>query len=300
MSRPFYTLDVFTDQPLQGNPLAVVMDAEDMTGERMQAVAREFNLSETVFVLPPRNAVNSARIRIFTPARELPFAGHPTVGAAVLLAELRAPEILARQHLGIVIEEEIGLVQCTARKVAGKTRASFDLPRLPAPAGMPPSLPALAAALRLAPADIGFANHRPSQFSAGVAFSFVPVRDLEAVARAWPDLAAWDEAFGEDGAAFVYTREAVQPASAFHARMFAPGLGMMEDPATGSAVAAFAGVLQAFEAYPDGDQTVVVEQGFEMGRPSLITLGLDIAGGQLIAASIGGGAVIVSRGTLAL
>lgn len=300
MSRPFYTLDVFTDQPLQGNPLAVVMDAEDMSGELMQAVAREFNLSETVFVLPPRDAVNSARLRIFTPARELPFAGHPTVGAAVLLAELRAPEILARQHLGIVIEEEIGLIHCTARKVGGKTRASFDLPRLPAPAGTPADLQVLAAALRLAPHDIGFDNHRPSLFSAGLPFCFVPVRDLDAAARAWPDPAAWDEAFGEEGAAFVYTRETVQPGNGFHARMFAPGMGMTEDPATGSAAAAFAGVLQTFEAYPDGDQTVVVEQGFEMGRPSLITLGLDIAGGQLAAGSIGGGAVIVSRGTLAL
>ena len=114
MRRRFHTLDVFTDQPLAGNPLAVVLDAEGLDTDRMQAVAREFNLSETVFVLEPRDPVNSARIRIFTPGRELPFAGHPTVGTAVLLAETRGPEIVARQDLALVLEEEVGLVHCVA------------------------------------------------------------------------------------------------------------------------------------------------------------------------------------------
>ena len=300
MTRTFYTLDVFTESALEGNPLAVVTDAEGLDTARMQAIAREFNLSETVFVLPPHDPVNSARIRIFTPANELPFAGHPTVGAAVLLAQLRAPEILARQHLALVIEETVGPVHCIARKVKGATRASFTVPKLPVPAGDAPSDAAIAAALGLDPADIGFADHRPSVFSAGVPFSFVPVTGLEAAGRAWPNHSRWAETFGRIGGAFVYTRATQHPEAQIHARMFAPLMGITEDPATGSAVAALAGVLMRHESFADGDHTVLVEQGVEMGRPSFITLGLDVEGGALVSASIGGAAVVVSQGTLSL
>ncbi len=300
MKRAFYTLDVFTDSPLQGNPLAVVLDSEGLETDRMQALAREFNLSETVFVLPPRDPINSARIRIFTPALELPFAGHPTVGTAVLLAGLRAPGILARQDLALVIEEQVGSVACIARKVQGVTRASFTLPRAPELAGIPQTAAVVAAALDLEPDEIGFDDHVPTIFSAGVPFTFVPVRDLAAAGRAWPNLTCWQDGFGETGSVFVYTRESTREGSAFHARMFAPDKGIAEDPATGSAVAAFAGVLMRFEQFADGDHTLVIEQGIEMERPSLITLGLDVADGKLISASIGGAAVIVSQGTLEL
>ena len=116
MSHPYAILDVFTERALEGNPLAVVFDADDLDPPRMQAIAREFNLSETAFVLSPRDPVRSGRIRIFTPTRELPFAGHPTVGAAVILAERRAPEIIARQDLSVILEEEIGVVSCVVRR----------------------------------------------------------------------------------------------------------------------------------------------------------------------------------------
>lgn len=299
MTRPFYTLDVFTDTALQGNPLAVVTEAEGLDAVRMQAIAREFNVSETVFVFAPRDAVNSARIRIFTPARELPFAGHPTVGTAVLLAQLRAPEILARQDLAVVLEEEVGLVHCLARKVKGVVRASFTLPRLPEHIGPAPASDIVAKALELAVEDIGFGSHRPGVFSAGVPFTFVPVRSLDAAARAWPNLAVWSDTF-TTGGVFVYTDSAVNPGSDLHARMFAPDMGMPEDPATGSAVAALAGVLVQEGDFADGDHTLVIEQGVEMERPSFITLGLDMAGGRLISASIGGAAVIVAQGQVAL
>lgn len=174
MSRPYFVLDVFTDTALAGNPLAVVIEADGLDEARMQAIAREFNLSETVFVLDPRDPVNSARVRIFTPVRELRFAGHPTVGAAVLLAGLRAPEVLARQDLALVIEEAIGPVHCIVRKNKGTTRASFTLPRLPEPAGEVAADEAIAAALGLAPEDIGFGVHRPCIMSAGNPFTFVP------------------------------------------------------------------------------------------------------------------------------
>lgn len=292
MRRRFHTLDVFTDQALAGNPLAVVQDAEDLDTARMQAIAREFNLSETVFVLPPRDPVNSARIRIFTPGRELPFAGHPTIGTAVLLAELRAPEIVARQDLSIVLEEEVGLVHCTARRVKGRSRASFTLPRLPEEAGQPLPDAALAAALSIDAAEIGFDRHRPALISAGVPYTLVPLASVAAVDRAWPDLGGWPDNLET----YVYARDR----DGFQARMFAPTFGIPEDPATGSAAAAFAGAVMRFEAPADGDHTVLIRQGVAMGRPSLIVLGLEVAGGALASASIGGGAVIVSEGTVDL
>ncbi len=296
MKRRFFTLDVFTDTPLSGNPLAVVFDADGLDGARMQAIAREFNLSETVFVLAPKDPVNTARVRIFTPGRELPFAGHPTVGTAVLIAEQRAPEMIGRQDLSIVLEEEIGDVGCIVRRHEGRTRASFTLPRLPLPAGEPPAVADLAHALSIATDDIGFGGHRPVRLSAGVPFTLVPLSSVEAVDRAKPDMAHWPD----DLETFVYARIETGTALAFHARMFAPTFGIPEDPATGSAVAAFAGLLPQAEGLGDGDHTITIRQGFAMGRPSLITLGLDIEKGGLASASIGGHAVVVTDGMLHL
>lgn len=301
MRLKFFTLDVFTDTALAGNPLAVVLDAADLDTARMQAIAREFNLSETVFVLTPRSPLSTARIRIFTPGRELPFAGHPTVGTAVLLGELRAPELLAREDIAVALEEEVGLVTCTVRHLPGQApRASFGLPRLPQEIGAAAPVADIAAALSLSADDIGFDDHVPTLFSAGVGFTFVPLRSRAAVARAKPDPTRWTGVIGpaDHANAFVYCREVAREGSQFHARMFAPEMGIGEDPATGSAVAAFAGVVMRFDRPGEGDHTILVEQGFEMGRPSLITLGLDVADGALASASIGGHAVIVQQGTI--
>ncbi len=125
MRLAYHLLDVFTDVALAGNPLAVVSDADGVSAEQMQAIAREFNLSETVFLLTPRVKLHSARLRIFTPTHELPFAGHPTIGAACLIAFLRAPEMLGRQPLHLVLEEEIGLVGCDVSRFRGAVRAHF-------------------------------------------------------------------------------------------------------------------------------------------------------------------------------
>jgi trans-2,3-dihydro-3-hydroxyanthranilate isomerase len=297
MRRAFYTLDVFTETRFAGNPLAVVRDAQGLSEARMQAIAREFNLSETVFVLPPRDPVNTALIRIFTPRSELPFAGHPTIGAAILIAELDAPEMLAAQHLSIVLEEKVGAVACTVRRKDSLSRAHFALPRLPEAIGQAGGVAAIAAAVGLAASDIGFDGHAPSLYSAGVGFTFVPVATQEAIARARPAPDRWD-AIGPDDHpnAFLYTREVERKGSAFHARMFAPSLGVAEDPATGSAVAAFAGVVMQYEEPRDGDHGFVIEQGIEMGRPSFITLGMEVAQGALVGATIGGAAVRVAEG----
>jgi trans-2,3-dihydro-3-hydroxyanthranilate isomerase len=288
MRRRFVTLDVFTQRRFAGNPLAVVLDAGGIDGATMQAVAREFGHPETVFVLA--FAERRARIRIFTPVRELPFAGHPTVGTALLLggqAGLAAGDEL-------VLEEGIGPVRCT---VEAGGQARFALPQLPARDGEAAAAAELAAALSLAPADIGFGRLRPSRWSAGLPCTLVPVASLTAVARARPDLSRFEAAFGE-APVYVFCAESIDPAHDFHARMFAPALGVPEDPATGSAAAAFAGLYAAEAGLADGAHTLAIEQGYEMGRPSLIRLTLTIASGRLHDASIGGAAVVVTEGTI--
>ncbi len=299
MRRNYHTLDVFTDTPFAGNPLAVVLDAGGLDDARMQQIAREFNLPETVFVLDPRDPVNSAALRIFTPGRELPFAGHPTVGAAALLAHLRAPQLLAAQDLRLVLEEKVGDVVCIARHRRGQALASyFTLPRLPQPAGAAPSAAQLAESLGLEASDIGFGAHRPTVYGAGVEFLFAPIASAAAIAKASPDRTLW----GADGGpgVYLYTRETTRDGAAYHARMFASGWGIREDPATGSAASAFAGVVMEFDRPADGEHVLVIEQGVEMGRPSMIALGLEVEGGAIKSASIGGSAVLIAEGTIDL
>ncbi len=299
MPYPYVVLDVFTGRPLCGNPLAVVFDAAEFDETRMQAIAREFNLSETAFVLPAQNPVHSARLRIFTASRELPFAGHPTVGAAVALAYRAADGNPQRYEQVVVLEEEIGPVRCGVfMKGARAGHAIFDAPRVPQSLAGEPDRDAIAAALGLIPAEIGFENHRPSTFTAGLAFTFVPVRDLAAIARLRPAPDRWSVAFGASGGAYVYCRQTETPDGDFHARMFAPSFGFNEDPATGSAAAAFAGVVHRFDQPPPGRHRHVIEQGFEMGRPSAIVLELDVENGAIAAVRVGGDAVVVAEGSL--
>jgi trans-2,3-dihydro-3-hydroxyanthranilate isomerase len=298
----YAVLDVFTDTPLVGNPLAVVLDAGGLDDARMLAIAAEFNLSETVFVLPPVNPVHTAALRIFTPRKELPFAGHPTVGTAVYLAGERQKEGAGVAESVVILEEQVGPVRCGVflKTMQDRTggHAIFDLPRNPEPVRGRLDREAVAAALGLVPAEIGFENHEPSAFSAGNAFTFVPVRDLEAIGKAVPRASLWTSGLGEDAVAYVYTRSTVGVGRQFHARCFAPTFGIAEDPATGSAAAAFAGVIHRFDAHPAGSHRFVIEQGFEMGRPSLITLEVDIEVDGIAAARIGGDAVVVAEGLL--
>jgi len=298
MPRAYRLLDVFTATPLAGNPLAVVLDADGLDDERMQAIAGEFNLPETVFVFEPRDPVNTAAVRIFTPGRELPFAGHPTIGAAALIAHLRAPQMLAAQDLRLVLEEKVGDVVCTARHRRGQAlAASFTLPRLPKEIAPAPTIEEIAAGLGLAPADIGFGDHRPVVYSAGVDFLFAPLADIGALARVDPDRRRWG---ADNGPAIYCYTPGGDGGVDFRARMFASGWGIREDPATGSAVAAFAGVVMRFAPVGDGESTLVIDQGVEMGRPSRIALGLEVDGGALVAATIGGPAVLIGEGTLDL
>lgn len=297
MRRRFVTLDVFTTRRFAGNPLAVVLDCEGLDDAAMQAVAREFNLSETVFVLPPSDERFRARLRIFTPGQELPFAGHPTVGTAVLLA-LHDASGGDAQMFGL--EESIGTVPCIVeRRRDGEGYARFRLPRLPEALGDEPSVAEAAWSIGLDPSVIGFDRHLPSRHSAGNPFTFIPVNGLDAVGRAGRNVEALTKLPGTGTGIYVYSRQTAVPGRHFHARMFSgPKTGIPEDPATGSAAAAFAGVLMQFEPLGEGEHSFVVEQGYEMGRPSEIDLQIAIREGALASAEIGGSAVVISEGTI--
>jgi trans-2,3-dihydro-3-hydroxyanthranilate isomerase len=237
-------------------------------------------------------------VRIFTPANELPFAGHPTVGAAVCLARERF-DGPGEHDAVVVLEEGVGLVRCGVRISDGVGFAEFDCPKLPERVGEAAAKKPVAAALGLEPTEIGFENHVPSIWSAGVPFHFVPLRNMGVLAKAVVHRAAWEPAFKE-GSAFLYTRETEGHEHSFRARMFAPVMGIDEDPATGSAVAAFAGLLHGFDDLPDGEHVAIFEQGYEMGRPSLVRLEITVGGGALTAVRIGGNAVEVAAGVLAV
>jgi trans-2,3-dihydro-3-hydroxyanthranilate isomerase len=292
MRRRFFTLDVFTDRRFTGNPLAVVLEPDGLDTDAMQAIAREFGHPETVFVLPPADKANRARLRIFTPTRELQFAGHPTVGTAVLLGRLDG----GAGERAIVLEEGIGAVRCRVAPIDElRGQAAFDIPSLPSESGPAPATDAIATALGVDTRDIGFGAFRPARWTAGNAFVFVPVSGLAAIRRARPDAARF-EALGSP--AYVFCGETLDTGHDYRARMFAPQFGIAEDPATGSAAAAFAGVI-ATQARPvDGKHEVVVAQGYEMGRPSRIEIGIAIKGGTLASATVGGDAVIVTEGTI--
>jgi len=293
----FHTLDVFTDTPFGGNPLAVVLDADDLSGERMQVIAAEFNLSETVFVLKPAQAgPNRRKVRIFTPQAELPFAGHPTVGASFLLAKLRLVELDAADPV-MVLEEGVGDVPVKVRSGPdGPLATQMSVPRMPERGPQPPSRADVAAMLSLAEADL-LPGH--AAYSCGVPFLFVPVRDRTTIARAKlrPDL--WEKKLAGWWAksVFPFTTDAVSKDAQVHARMFAPAMGVAEDPATGSAASALAGFLHDQDPR-EGSRHWLIEQGFEMGRPSLIHLEADVAAGKVSAIRVGGSSVLISEGWL--
>lgn len=299
MRRRFYTLDVFTETPLAGNALAVVLDSDGLDTPAMQKIAREFNLSETVFCVPPRDPVNSAGLRIFTPTAELPFAGHPTVGTAILLATLQAPDLIAREDVGLVLEETIGAIACSVRHRRGEAaHARFEVPRLAELWAPPPSDDKLADIFELSVEDIGFAGHRPTCFSAGNPMTFVPLASIAALGRANLDKFSSRQTPAEKSMFYLYTPEAGTGTRSFRSRMVSVGYGVPEDPATGSAAAAFPGAVHANEHLADGDHDCVLHQGVEMGRPSRIGVAFSIEAGRLASTAIGGSAVIVAQGTL--
>jgi trans-2,3-dihydro-3-hydroxyanthranilate isomerase len=298
----YLTADVFTDAAFGGNQLAVFPDAREIPEHRLQDVTREFNYSETTFVYPPDNPAHTRRLRIFTPAAEIPFAGHPTVGTAHVLAMIG--EIpLTGDTTSIVLEEKVGPVRVQIRAKNGTpVFAQLTAAKLPEVGPPPPDRAALAKVLDLDVADLLDDPWMPQALSTGLPFLFVPVASVAAVARARLRMEPWEStlqgAWGSE--VFVFARGGERAGTDFHARMFAPGLSVPEDPATGSACAALGGYLAARDNRRDGTLRWIVEQGFEMGRPSMLEVEADVTAGELTAVRVGGSTVIVSEGMMSI
>lgn len=291
MKLNYLLLDVFTTERLKGNPLAVVLNADPLLDDQMQAIAGEFNLSETVFIKRPQAIRHTAAVRIFTPSVELPFAGHPTVGAAVVLG-------LQTRSSAVRLEEQVGLITCVMEKVGRRTGfARFALPQLPEEVGHAPDKLRIAQTLGIEPEEVGCGIYQPAVYSAGVEFYLIPVRDTGVLRRVKPERRGWNEVYPlGHNAVYVFTETPGEPANQYAARMFSPGMGLGEDPATGAAAAALIGLL-ARHGNP-GQSELRLRQGYEMGRPSTIQLQYRKEGDTLTHGGIGGHAVIVGEGTL--
>ena len=242
-------------------------------------------------------------MRIFTPQREVPFAGHPTIGTAILLAQARTPLVNGASDVIIVLEQEIGTVRVGVRLRAGHAPfAEFDAPKMPEKSGTPAARDRLADALGLLPREIGFENHTALCLAAGNSFAFVPVSTLEAISKARVSAAHWAATFPTTrSTASISIRGSVCTTTPTSTRACSRRrFGIAEDPATGSAAVCLASVVHGFDGLPDGAHRRVIEQGHEMGRPSSIVLTLMVDGGRLETVRIGGSAVRVVEGTLAI
>ena len=299
-SYRFLTADVFTERAFGGNQLAVLPDARGLDDAQMQAIAREFNLSETVFVLPAEEHNHFRRLRIFTPGQELPFAGHPTIGAAFVLASI--DEIhLTGEATHIVFEEGAGPVPVSiASRDGTPVAAMLTAPRIPRPGPAPPDTAVLAAILSLKSDELLRDRWKPEAFSCGVPFLFVAVRDRVVLASIELRMSDWETSLRDYWAPsiFAFCRDPEGPTSDFRARMFAPDMGISEDPATGAAVAAFAGYLGTRIEDASERHAWTIEQGFEMGRPSILELEAEFGAGAISAVRVGGSSVLVSEGAI--
>ena len=303
MSLHYYTADVFTDRPFGGNQLAVFPDATDIPEELLLPITREFNFSEVTFVYPPADARHTRRVRIFTPGGEIPFAGHPTVGTAFVLfatGELRA----SCDDATVVLEEGVGAVPVRLRFRDGGAAPVFaQLSAAKLPEFGPPAVDVatLASVLSLDVADFLGGDYAPETVSVGLPFLIVPLRARAAVRRARMKVDAWERTLRGTASSevMVFALDPERPGTDLRARVFVPGLNVPEDPATGSASACLGGYL-ARRTPRDGTLRWVSEQGVEMGRPSVIEIEVDKAGGQVTAVRCGGSAVLIGAGKLVI
>ena len=299
MRYRYVTADVFTDKPFGGNQLAVFPDAKGLDDEQMFALAREFNFSETTFVFPPENG-GTRKLRIWTPGGEVPFAGHPTVGTAHVLAEIG--EIpLDGESTSIVFEEQVGPVPVKIRASGGKpVFAQLSVAKLPEIGPPVPTRETLASMLSLEPKDLVGGHFAPQSVSCGLPFLFVALKDRAAVKRSRIRVDQWERTLGSAWASMimVFSRDPEREGSDIRARMYAPAISVPEDPATGSACAALGGYLAARDTRQEGTLRWIVEQGFEMGRPSIIEVEVDKAAGAITAVRVGGASVTMSEGSI--
>lgn len=301
MRYSFYTADVFTNQIFGGNPLAVFPQAQTLTDWQMQKIAAEINYSETVFVLPPRTSEGTKQLRIFTPKAELPFAGHPTVGTAYVLAQL-GDIPLTDPETRIIFEEGVGPVPVQIFSDRGKpTYTELTASQLPEFGPEPPPVEELAPMLSLDPDDLLTGEYAPQAVSCGLPFLFIPLTNQQALAKAKLKIDLWQTLLANFWASCVYlfTFETSDPAINLRSRMFAPSLGIEEDPATGSAAAALGGYLGVRD-HRKGILQWQIEQGIEMGRPSLLTVKITKQEDRIEQVCVGGSSVMVIEGTIAI
>ncbi|MBB6483898.1 PhzF family phenazine biosynthesis protein [Rhizobium lusitanum] len=300
----YVTVDVFTSERFVGNPLAVIPDARGLSSDAMQKIATEFNYSETTFVLPPDNPDHTARIRIFTPTAEIPFAGHPNVGTAFVLGQQR--EIFGKPAGDrLTFEEDAGLVEVTVlREDAQVTGARIRAPaKLTLGEAIADDL--IARCVQIDPQSIRRSSHAPTFASVGLPFAFAELDSLEALAKAKPNAAVFAEAAArhkEDKTGFslfLYVRSAENPWH-IRARMFAPLDNVMEDPATGSASAAIGAYLASLLPQQDAELKITIEQGVEMGRRSVIGVEVGKTAGVVNEVFLTGSSVHVMRGEILL
>ena len=297
----YHLIDVFTNRPFGGNQLAVYTNGRGLSGALMQAIAKEMNFSETTFVLPPRDPANDYHVRIFTPASELPIAGHPTVGTSFVLARERMIEHEG-DEANIVLEEGVGPVPVRIELKDGEP--VFAEMRQPLPTFGPVfedtrTLAEMLSVEASALADTGL----PAQVvGCGQPFLFVPLRDLESVRRIRLRLDVWERALGGFAAqnVFVFTREVEHEGSTVHSRMFAPELGIGEDAATGAASGPLGCYLVRHKLFPSngGASDFTSEQGIEMGRPSFIKIRIEHDADRITAVRVGGECVFMGEGFL--
>ena len=292
MAHRFVIADVFTDKPFTGNQLAVFPEAQGLSDRAMQAIAREFNFAESTFVLPAGDPRHACRVRIFTPKMELPFAGHPTVGTAAVLARLGRFE-LAGGNARIVLEEGIGPVPVEIAVGKDSVRAHLVSEKPIETPAVHPVRAAVAAALSVPEAavvDAWFA-------SAGVPFCFIKIKNKQFVDQAVLDRAAWTKHFAKAWSPNLYF---FAGETDLHVRMFAPAFGIEEDPATGSGAVALAGVLAARLQAADGLFAWQIDQGVAMGRPSRIEASAEKRAGRVVRIKVGGATVIAGEGTMSV
>ena len=298
MKYRYYTCDVFTETRFGGNQLAVLPHADGLSAQQMQQIAREFNFSETTFVFPAK-ADHTRHVRIFTPAREIPFAGHPNVGTAFVLASAgEFGEI--KSSLTVTFEEEAGLVSVTIHESNGKI-ASCEL-TAPQSVSFGKTLPVevVAAAISVDAKDVVTKTHGPQVASVGLPFIMVELRDRSVLERARISMSGF-EALAAQGVmpdVYLYTRGT--DGFDIRARMFAPLSGVPEDPATGSANCVLAGLLAHYSQQPNGSFSWRIAQGVEMGRPSTLIARAEKKDGVVQTTRIGGAAILVSEGTIYL
>jgi trans-2,3-dihydro-3-hydroxyanthranilate isomerase len=295
MKKTYCTCDVFTATRFGGNQLAVVLDGQGLSTEQMQTIAREFNYSETTFVLPPDHRAHTARVRIFTPGAEMPFAGHPTVGTAFVLASLG---IVGADVNDIVFEENIGAVPVMIERKDGQVvRCTLTAPKNPWVVTFDFSPSGAAQLLGVSQSQL-HATLPMAAMSTGSELLIVPLVDRAALSACRLSTAAWDLASPITRHQQFYPCAIDAARKTAYVRMFAPAHGVLEDPATGSAAATFAGYLAQYIDTQDGDHDWTVIQGVEMGRPSELQLRYTRTGHAASNVRVGGAAVMVMQGEL--